>query len=154
MLFDQLKSGLWLIPRLVKQKTSIPVPRVLSWSADATNAIGAEYIIMEELPGVLLQNVWDEMEIADQLRCIQSLGHFCKELCEPRFPAYGSLFLRDGGSLDTIPVDETYCIGPVCMPTQWGHTPECDFVAPVMEGYQGPCEYLYAFLELFIYNSY
>lgn len=38
----------------VRRHTSIPVPRVLSWSSDSSNAVDAEYIIMEKAAGVPL----------------------------------------------------------------------------------------------------
>lgn len=47
--------------QLVQTKTSIPIPKVLDWSDDASNTIGSEYIIMEHAPGVCLSLKWPDM---------------------------------------------------------------------------------------------
>src|SRR5882757_9010875 len=36
----------------------IPVPRVYGWSSTVSNAVGAEYIIMEKLEGTTLGDIW------------------------------------------------------------------------------------------------
>lgn len=46
---------------LVRRHTSIPVPRVLSWSSDASNSVGSEYIIMTKATGVPLFQQWGNM---------------------------------------------------------------------------------------------
>lgn len=51
----------------------IPVPKVLAYSATADNPVGSEYIIMEEARGTQLSEVWDTMNLKDQLVIITEL---------------------------------------------------------------------------------
>jgi hypothetical protein len=51
----------------------IPVPKVLAYSATADNLVGSEYIIMEEARGTQLSEVWDTMDLKDQLVIITEL---------------------------------------------------------------------------------
>jgi hypothetical protein len=39
----------------------MPVPKIYAWSASAENAVGAEYVIMEEASGMLLSDCWEAM---------------------------------------------------------------------------------------------
>ncbi len=40
--------------------TTIPIPKVLAWSADARNPIRPEYVVMEDAHGMPLGSmVWD-----------------------------------------------------------------------------------------------
>ncbi|KAF1837384.1 hypothetical protein BDW02DRAFT_586650 [Decorospora gaudefroyi] len=44
-----------------------PVPNVLAWCSRAEeNPVGAEYIIMERVPGIELEQVWPKMNIKDR----------------------------------------------------------------------------------------
>jgi aminoglycoside phosphotransferase (APT) family kinase protein len=38
--------------KYLQAKTSIPIPKILDRSNDATNTIGSEYIIMDHAPGI------------------------------------------------------------------------------------------------------
>ncbi|CRL27273.1 unnamed protein product [Penicillium camemberti] len=40
----------------IRKHISIPVPRVISWSSSNSNAVGAEYIIMEKAAGPVFLN--------------------------------------------------------------------------------------------------
>lgn len=51
----------------------IPVPKVLAYSATADNLVGSEYIIMEEAKGTQLSEVWDTMDLKDQLVIVTEL---------------------------------------------------------------------------------
>lgn len=50
----------------VHAHTSIPVPKVLAWSSDPTNPVGAEYIIMEKASGIQLFGTWGAMDDSDR----------------------------------------------------------------------------------------
>ena len=75
----------------VKKFTKIPVPDVLAWSSQSDNPVGAEYIIMNEIPGALLKDVWNTMTASQHITCIQSIALLIKELCAVDVPHYGSL---------------------------------------------------------------
>ncbi|KAL8798189.1 MAG: hypothetical protein Q9182_006881 [Xanthomendoza sp. 2 TL-2023] len=74
--------------------TTIPAPTLLAWSADATNPVGAEYIIMEKAPGIQLFKVWDDLSPANRLQLIKSLTLLEQQFANVRFPAYGNLYFR------------------------------------------------------------
>ncbi|KAH5006440.1 hypothetical protein HBI81_197980 [Parastagonospora nodorum] len=75
----------------------IPVPRVLAWCSRAhENTVGAEYIIMEEVPGIELEQVWPKMSIEDRFAVVKSIVGFQKAWTSVSFTNYGSLyFSRD-----------------------------------------------------------
>ena len=43
-----------LVASTVHTHTQVPVSRVLAWSSDASNLVGAEYVIMEKAPWLQL----------------------------------------------------------------------------------------------------
>jgi hypothetical protein len=45
--------------RYIKSRASIPVPDVYFFEPDANNPIGAQIMLIERLPGVPLNQVWD-----------------------------------------------------------------------------------------------
>ena len=125
--------------------TTIPVPKVLAWSADPSNPVGAEYIVMEKSPGIQLFEVWDNTTEADRLRLIKSLTQLEHQLAAIRFPAYGSLYFRHSVSkaservvLDSS-VDPTgmFCVGPSCGPAWTDGTSSTD-IEPNIDA--GPCK--------------
>ncbi|KAJ5367319.1 hypothetical protein N7541_001260 [Penicillium brevicompactum] len=98
---------------------------VLAWSASSTNPVGAEYIVMERVPGVQIFKKWGEMGESNRLSIIKRLTQWERELAGIRFPAFGSLYHKSSlhGSLgehDLISLDQSvdpeglFCIGPSC----------------------------------------
>ncbi|GKZ27390.1 hypothetical protein AbraCBS73388_004497 [Aspergillus brasiliensis] len=105
----------------IHRNTNIPVPRVLSWSSDSVNPVGAEYIIMEKAAGIPLYRRWGDMTEFEKLQLIQNLTKLEAQLSAIRFPAYGGLYLRDhlqDSEYQCIPLDDisdppqSFCIGP------------------------------------------
>ncbi|PGH10605.1 hypothetical protein AJ80_07456 [Polytolypa hystricis UAMH7299] len=110
------------ILQYVHAHTQVPVPKVLAWSSDSSNPIGAEYILMEKAPGVQLFKRWGDMSDYDQLLLVKGLAKMERELTNIPFPANGSLYLResmasnDKYELLNPDMDPTgqFCIGPPC----------------------------------------
>ena len=98
----------------VKKFTKIPVPDVLAWSSQSDNPVGAEYIIMNEVPGVLLKDVWNTMTASQHITCIQSIALLIEELCAVDVPHYGSLYSPADGQTGLLALDTHYAIGPLC----------------------------------------
>ncbi|OJD28391.1 hypothetical protein ACJ73_00200 [Blastomyces percursus] len=102
----------------IRKHTSIPVPRVLAWSSNNSNAVGAEYIIMEKAAGVPLFQVWGSMTEFDQLQLIRNLTQIEAQLSAIHFPAYGGLYYRTDIEQPNKPLDDeldpSFCIGPSC----------------------------------------
>ncbi|KAJ8109346.1 hypothetical protein OPT61_g7526 [Boeremia exigua] len=102
--------------------TQVPVPKVLAWSSDPSNPVGAEYIIMEKAPGIQLFKRWGELSDWDQLCVVKQLTKLEGQIAKIRFPASGSLYLCESMADDDAYVSldrETdpsgrFCIGPSC----------------------------------------
>lgn len=96
------------------------MPRVLSWSSDSSNAVGAEYIIMEKAAGVPLFQLWGTMTEFEKLQLIKNLTKLEAQLAAIKFPAYGGLYLRTDMSRSNRALDgdidpsQSFCIGPTC----------------------------------------
>ncbi|GLI81160.1 hypothetical protein PoHVEF18_009532 [Penicillium ochrochloron] len=78
----------------VRTHTGIHVPRVIAWSSDSSNAVGAEYIIMEKAAGVPLFQEWGSMTEFEKLQLIKNLTRLEAQLAKIKFPAYGELYTR------------------------------------------------------------
>lgn len=125
--------------------TTIPAPKILAWSADPSNPVGAEYIIMEKAPGIQLFKVWDDITDVDRLSLIKSLTKLEHQFAAMRFPAYGSLYFRDSISkaserilLDSsMDPNGSFCVGPACGPA-WTDGKSSADIQPNIDA--GPCK--------------
>ncbi|KAL6706710.1 Phosphotransferase enzyme [Coniothyrium glycines] len=73
----------------------IPVPKVLSWSGEAENAVESEYILMEEARGNQLGEVWDEMELHDKLKIVDDIVAIERKFLSLSFTRYGNLYFAN-----------------------------------------------------------
>ncbi len=105
----------------VQSKTTIPIPKILDWCDNSSNAIGSEYIIMEHSTGVQLPHKWSTMSGEQQIRCIMALMENVQQMTSIEFPAYGSLYFDDVQieSVFKQPYAPGYVIGPHCGTTFW-----------------------------------
>ena len=105
---------------LVQTFTSIPIPRILAWSDDQKNPIGAEYIIMEHVAGIRLHERWAGMNTLQRMQCTKALSMLIRDMAQLEFPAYGSLYFEE--AIDPrlrVGVAEGYCVGPHCGSMYW-----------------------------------
>ncbi|KAI9808736.1 MAG: hypothetical protein M1825_003888 [Sarcosagium campestre] len=108
----------------LRSHTTIPVPKILAWSADPSNPVGTEYIVMEKAPGIQLSKVYDDITQTGRLSLIKGLTQLEKQFSTIQFPAYGNLYFRHSISKESerhlldSSLDPTgsYCIGPACGP--------------------------------------
>ena len=127
---------------LAQAKTSIPIPNILDWSDDPSNAIGSEYIIMEHAAGTQLHQKWPTMAIGQQIRCIDAIYRKLKEVVDIKFPAYGSVYFADS-SLDSTykrPFDENFSVGPHCGARYWYCNVSKSIYYDNTKPNQGPCK--------------
>ncbi|KAL4867391.1 hypothetical protein BDV12DRAFT_186685 [Aspergillus spectabilis] len=63
----------------VQNRLGTPVPKVLSWSSNATdNPVGAEHIIMEKVPGIQLDEILPKMHIKDKFELVKTISRYQK----------------------------------------------------------------------------
>ena len=129
-----------------RKRLGLPVPRVLSWSsAQTSNVVGAEFIIMEKAPGVEVSKVWPQLSEKHRLRLIDEIIRMEKAALEYPLPSHGSIFFRSdvGAKMASAPVDETFAIGPSLDRSFWSDERE------TMDIDRGPCGHTF----LFIFSS-
>lgn len=94
----------------------VPVPKVLSWSSNADNPVGAEYIIMEKAQGIQLQEVWDVMCPVQKCKFLAGLVDIEAKLSSTNIQAYGALYydgdIADGKCVYNENGLTKFCIGP------------------------------------------
>jgi hypothetical protein len=136
----------------VRSHTSIPVPRVLDWDADADarkNPVRAEYIIMEHVSGVQLHEAWPTMDSQQHMLVTKNLAYAVAEMANLAFPVYGSLYFATHANTQQKRVDvdvdvaDGFVIGPNCGREYW----ECggDVASSgrnECSTNRGPCQYI------------
>lgn len=124
----------------VQRNTSIPIPKILDWSDDATNCVGSEYIVMEYVAGVHLHQKWPYMLGDQKVKCIDAIYRKLKEVADIDFPAYGSLYFSTSslGSFATLPIEGGFCLGPHCGTRNYGDGRYYKHGIPN----SGPCEHI------------
>ncbi|KAH8698635.1 phosphotransferase enzyme family protein [Talaromyces proteolyticus] len=105
----------------LQAKTTIPIPTILDWSNECSNAIGSEYIIMEHAEGVQLHKKWPEMAGNERVRCIDGIYRKLREMVGLKFPAFGSVNFEASLPPDCKkqPLGGGFCVGPHCAPRYW-----------------------------------
>lgn len=125
--------------------TTLPVPKILDWSDNSSNPIGAEYIIMEHVAGVRLHERWSTMTSLQHMLCVKALSMMVKEMAAIAFPGYGSLYFSDA------PIDpplklafaDGFCLGPHCGATYWNCHPDEARIYDDSSHNRGPCKLIY-----------
>ena len=123
--------------QFAREVLNLPVPRVITWSGakrGLTKAVGADFIIMEEVPGVRLSHRWEEFDSADDVRPIMTGVLDVETKFESlSFSRIGSLYFKEDVSADlqTIPLltgsidattrqlSEKYRVGPLINYQWW-----------------------------------
>lgn len=128
----------------------IPVPKVLAWSSNPHNPVGAEYIIEEKVPGVRLGNVWYQWPREKKLKLISQVVSIEHSLTLVNFQRHGCIYYKEdlqgltGDAPDlsitsSAPIApeilERYTIGPITSPELWRSGREN------MKLDRGPCRY-------------
>jgi len=71
----------------------IPVSKVRAWCSRAEkNPVGAEYIIMEEVPGIELEQVWPNISIQNRFADVKPIAALQKAWMSVSFTEYGNLY--------------------------------------------------------------
>lgn len=132
---------------IVRAHTKIPVPEILAWSSDASNPVGAEYIIMEKASGVQLFQTWGTTNDSERFELVQRVTEIEGELASIRFPVRGSLYLckpldKDERQIELrtdVGSSTRFCIAQSCE-RQWHARTEAGTASFAPEFDRGPCE--------------
>lgn len=123
-----------------------PAPRVIAWNSDRTNAVGAEYIVMEKAQGIELESVWSTLDDKQKVKVVRSIAMHQMKWAEILFREIGSIYYTDGlqPSNNVRPlcidkdsgekgVDSKFTIGPI-VGREWMDSGRLD-----LEVDRGPC---------------
>ena len=148
MSFPGSALRLTLIFVLVQSNTTVPIPTILDWSDDSSNAIGSEYIIMEHAVGVQLHQKWPTMSRKQRITCIKAISKNIQQIAAIKFPAYGSLYLADIpiDAACKVPLSQGYCVGPHCGTRYWDCNVGEDRYYTSIKPNRGPCEFSFSLL--------
>ncbi|KAL4897301.1 kinase-like domain-containing protein [Aspergillus ambiguus] len=111
----------------------IPTTQVFAWSADANNPVRSEYIIMEEAPGVKLDDIWEDLSLEQKITIMKDVTSLEKKNGFRIFNSYGNLYYASenipGASaaevVGDLPLDvkntvmRRFAIGPVAERAHW-----------------------------------
>ncbi|KAL2669844.1 hypothetical protein Neosp_015141 [[Neocosmospora] mangrovei] len=64
----------------IRRNSSIPVPKVIAYASSASNELGFEWILMERVRGVSLDQVWDTMPFQAKMHLTVELACSLKKL--------------------------------------------------------------------------
>lgn len=99
-----------LTMRLVKEKTTIPVPEVFSYQSTIENELHCPFILMEFVEGVSLHDFWFDnfrppMETEQRRhRILEKVASAMIQLNQFRFPESGSLLFDENGHYEVGPM--------------------------------------------------
>jgi hypothetical protein len=79
----------------VRKHSSMPVPRIIAYTSSASNELGFEWILMEKVDGVPLNDVWEAMPFDSKADLTVGFAGFMKQLRACRFPLFGNLYFAD-----------------------------------------------------------
>ncbi|KAF1912816.1 kinase-like domain-containing protein [Ampelomyces quisqualis] len=97
-----------------RDRLHIPIPKIFTYNTNAKSSdVGAEYIVMEECPGIELSRLWDDLAAKQKIDIVRQLATFSTRLSKARFAYYGSLYYaKDIPEITGTEVDSTFSVGP------------------------------------------
>ena len=141
-----LRLSLIFVP--VQSNTAVPIPTILDWSDESSNAIGSEYIIMEHAVGVQLHQRWSTMSGEQKIACIRAISTNIQQITALKFPAYGSLYFANFhiDSASKVPLTRGLCVGPHCGNRYWDcNVGEARYYTSIKPN-RGPCTFSFSLL--------
>ncbi|EQL01923.1 kinase-like protein [Ophiocordyceps sinensis CO18] len=111
---DKMKSEVATL-RYIASHTSVPVPSVSVWNADASNPVGAEYMIMQKIPGIPASDNWKTLPVEIKERVVIQVSEHLADLFSLRFEKAGSIYCVPSESSPSVSstASDAYEIGPV-----------------------------------------
>ncbi|KAG5991965.1 hypothetical protein E4U52_003181 [Claviceps spartinae] len=91
--------------KFAREVLNTPLPEVYDWCSRAQETpVGAEFILMEKLDGVELQEVWPQATLEDRLELIKAVAAYQKSWASVSFEQFGSLYFAEDFEGENIPV--------------------------------------------------
>jgi Ser/Thr protein kinase RdoA (MazF antagonist) len=75
----------------VGSQTSIPVPEVYAYDFEVKNNVGAQFILMERMPGRHLYQIWDKLKLDHKKTVLSNIANILAELSKLKFDKIGCL---------------------------------------------------------------
>ncbi|KAF8067847.1 hypothetical protein FPV67DRAFT_1780866 [Lyophyllum atratum] len=85
--------------------TKIPVPDIYAWNSDASNPVGAEYLIMQKVPGASASDSWESLPDEVRTTVVSEVAQHVMEIFSLRFDSAGSLYWA--------PQSNDFRVGPI-----------------------------------------
>jgi len=138
----------------------LPIPRILSYSVDANNQVGAEYIIEEKANGVPLGSLWFQWPRESQLSLVEEVVDLETKLASISFDKHGCIYYKADLEANGLPTQDINAIsstsgktlncpimaklafGPITQATQW----EGERAQMTLD--RGPCKFNPLFMAM------
>ncbi|DAA78638.1 TPA_exp: Uncharacterized protein A8136_2423 [Trichophyton benhamiae CBS 112371] len=81
-----------------RKSLQTPAPRVYAWNASTdtkNNPVGAEYIVMEKIPGVQLSEIWWNLKLKQKLKVFAQIARYMRRWTSVNFSQIGSLYYTE-----------------------------------------------------------
>jgi hypothetical protein len=77
---------------MIAGRTSLPVPTVFAYCSEASNPVGAEWMIMEHVPGVEMGDAWDDLQFPQKRRLALDLIDLYDQLFRLKADGCGGIY--------------------------------------------------------------
>ncbi|KAG1763962.1 hypothetical protein EDD22DRAFT_473558 [Suillus occidentalis] len=91
--------------KMIAAFTNIPVPRIYAWNSDASNPVGAEYMILDKVKGTPASHNWEDLSEEVKKTVVSQVARYFLEIFSLRFESAGSLYLS--------PLSPQFLVGPI-----------------------------------------
>ena len=85
----------------------VPTPRIIDWSAESDNPVGAEYILEERATGERLGKLWYQYSMDSKFEIISEIVEIEQRLARTAFEKSGCIYLETD-----MPTGETISTNP------------------------------------------
>lgn len=76
----------------LREKLGIPIPGIYGWPVEASNPVGAEYILEEKASSQTPGSVWDKLPMAARLEIVNQVVDMEKRFTSISFPKHGCIY--------------------------------------------------------------
>ncbi|KAF5390227.1 hypothetical protein D9757_002887 [Collybiopsis confluens] len=119
-------------------RTSLPVPIVYAYCSESSNPVGAEWIIMEQMPGVQMGMAWDKLQLVQKQTLARNLVDVYDQLYRLKADGCGGIYYGVNPTM--------YDLGPLSRSPRWAPLSSESFRQlrshcrhPIKDGYElGP----------------